>query len=435
MELVAAFVVFIGAMISALVMGKSMIYALLVGLIAFLIVGMRRSFSLQNLVRMAWDAVKESMVVLEVMFIIGFITAAWRVSGTITIFVYYGMKVITPPLFLLIAFLLSCLLSYALGTSFGVAGTVGVIFMALARSGGVDPVISAGVIMSGIFFGDRGSPVSSSAHLVAGVTGTEIYQNVKLMMKSGALPMILCLIVYGVLSVTHPISHVDEALIASFEDSFSLSLWAFVPAILMLALPLLKVKVMYAMGVSIVSGILVAWLVQGVPLLEVLKICVVGYEAEGEGLAAILNGGGMVSMLEIIGILFLSGTYSGIFSGTGMLKGLQSKLGVLCKRFGRYPVTMVVSVVMAAVFCNQTIATMMCSDLMKQTYLDDGGSGQELAIDMENSVILIACMIPWAIGCSVPLSFMGADYHSLPYAVFMYATPLCYLFTKKWLDH
>ena len=67
------------------------------------------------------------------MAIIGFITAAWRVSGTITIFVYYGMKVITPPLFLMITFLLSCLLSYALGTSFGVAGTVGVIFMALAR--------------------------------------------------------------------------------------------------------------------------------------------------------------------------------------------------------------------------------------------------------------------------------------------------------------
>ena len=80
------------------------------------------------------------MVVIEVMLIIGLVTAVWRVSGTITVFVYYGMKLIVPPLFLLITFLLSCLLSYALGTSFGTAGTVGVIFMTLARSGGVDPV-------------------------------------------------------------------------------------------------------------------------------------------------------------------------------------------------------------------------------------------------------------------------------------------------------
>ena len=85
---------------------------------------------------------KDSIIVIEVMAIIGLITAVWRVSGTITIFIYYGIKFITPSLFLLIAFLLSCLLSYAIGTSFGVAGTVGVIFMALARSGGVDPILT-----------------------------------------------------------------------------------------------------------------------------------------------------------------------------------------------------------------------------------------------------------------------------------------------------
>lgn len=70
-----------------------------------------------------------------------------------------------------------------LGTSFGVAGTVGVIFMALARSGGVNPVVTAGVLMSGTYFGDRTSPVSSSANLVAGITGTKVYDNVKMMKK------------------------------------------------------------------------------------------------------------------------------------------------------------------------------------------------------------------------------------------------------------
>jgi NhaC family Na+:H+ antiporter len=114
-----------------------------------------------------------------------------------------------------------------------------------------------------------------------------------------------------------------------------------------------------------------------------------------------------------------------------MLRVMQSWLGDQTDRWGRYPVTLVLSIVMAAIFCNQTISTMMCADLMKQTYLERGGSRQELAIDMENSVILMACFIPWSLGCSVPLSFMGVDFHALPYAVFMYALPLCYLFTKK----
>ena len=73
----------------------------------------------------------------------------------------------------------------------------------------------------------------------------------------------------------------------------------------------------------------------------------------------------------------------------------------------------------------------MCSDLLSKPYEDAGASRQELAIDMENSVILIACFIPWSIGCSVPLSFFGMDYHALPYAVYMYALPICYWFTKK----
>ncbi len=431
MDFFIAFGLFIVSMLAALLTGHSMIYALLVGLVLFLAVGIRRGFSLKALAHMGWGSIKDSLVVIEVMAIIGFITAAWRVSGTITIFVYYGMKVITPPLFLMITFLLSCLLSYALGTSFGVAGTVGVIFMALARSGGVSPVLTAGVIMSGIYFGDRGAPVSSSANMVAGVTGTQIYDNVKLMMKTCILPFAVTLIAYGFLSFGNPISHVDEAVLRSFEEAFNLSLWSFLPAVLMLLLPLLKISVTKAMGASILSGILVAWLVQGVSLPTVLVTCITGYQADGDGLGAILNGGGLVSMLEVVVILLISCAYSGIFNGTEMLKELQTKLNQACTRLGRFSVMVIMSLVSAALFCNQTIATLMCSDLLERPYLDTGGSRQELAIDMENSVILIACMVPWCLGCTVPLTFMNASYSSMPYAIYMYAVPLCYWFTKK----
>lgn len=431
MDLAVAFIVFIVSMVGAIFLDISMLLALFIGLAAFLFVGVHRGFSPGNLLHMGFEAVKESMGVIEVMLIIGFITATWRISGTITIFVYYGIQVITPPLFLMVTFLLSCLLSYALGTSFGVAGTVGVIFMALARSGGVDPVIAGGVIMSGIYFGDRCSPVSSSANMIAGITGTEIYDNVKLMVRTALLPMGITLAAYGVLSAANPIKQVDEALVRSFEESFSLSLWAFVPAILMLLLPLLRVKVRSAMAASIISGVLVAWLVQGVPLFEIAKTCVLGYRAQGDGLGTILNGGGLVSMLEVAGILVLSSTYSGIFSGTDMLRQLQDMLGRACTRLGRFSVMVLVSTAMAVIFCNQTISTLMCSDLLKQPYAAGGGSKEELAQDMENSVILIACLIPWSIGCSVPLSFLGAGYNSLPYAVYMYAVPICYWFTKR----
>ncbi|MBQ9016068.1 MAG: sodium:proton antiporter [Firmicutes bacterium] len=431
MGLLIAFIIFILCMIGALILGVSLVLPLLVGLVLFTFLGLRKGFPLKQLAAWSWGSIKDSLIVILVMLSIGFLTAAWRVCGTITVFVYYGMMVIIPPLFLLITYLLSSLLSYAIGTSFGVAGTLGVIFMALARSGGVDPVLTAGVLLSGIYFGDRGSPVSSSANMVAGVTKTEILPNVRLMMKSGLLPLLVTTGIYAVLSVTHPISHVDPQIIAAFEREFSLSVWAFVPAVLMLLLPLLKIGIFISIGASVVSAVLVAWLVQGVPLLQVIQTCVIGYHSTGEGLGAILDGGGLVSMVEIAMILVISCAYSGIFSGTDMLRDIQSLLVKGCRRFGRYAVTLIVGLLSSVIFCNQTIATLMCNDLMTKPYLDTGGSRQELAIDMENTLIVMVGLIPWCIACSVPLAFFNVGPAAVPYACYLYIVPLSYFFTKR----
>ena len=60
-----------------------------------------------------------------------------------------------------------------IGTSFGTSGTLGVILLILARSGNVPSALAAGAVISGAMLGDRGSPVSSSCNLVAGLTGTD----------------------------------------------------------------------------------------------------------------------------------------------------------------------------------------------------------------------------------------------------------------------
>ena len=436
MGLIIAFVIFIASMIFMLITGHSMVWALLIGLLLFTGLGLKQldmpvSKGIRELSSSSWGSIRDSLIVIEVMLIIGLITAAWRISGTITIFVYYGMKVIVPPLFLIIAFLLSCLLSYALGTSFGVAGTVGVIFMALARSGGVDPVITAGVLMSGIYFGDRGSPVSSSANMVAGITKTDILTNVKIMMKTAALPFALTLAAYIVVSIMNPISHVDTALMDSFKSEFTLSPWGFVPAILMLALPLLKVGVILSIVISVLASSIIALVVEKISILEICKVLLLGYHPTGEGLSAILDGGGLVSMIEIAIILIISCAYSGIFNRTGMLDGLLNRINKCCTKIGRFATSVLVGLASCVLFCNQTIATLMHNDLLTKPYLDTGGTRQELAIDIENSTIIFVGLIPWAIACSVPLTFFGIGNEAILWAWYLYLVPLCYLFTKK----
>ena len=189
------------------------------------------------------------------------------------------------------------------------------------------------------------------------------------------------------------------------------------------------------MMLSTVSGILVGWKIEGFTISELLKICIFGYHPEGSDLVRMLDGGGFLSMLPIVGIVLLSCSYSGIFKGTGMLNGIQSKLGDLCGKYGRFPALLILTVGMSSVFCTQTIATLMCASLMEKPYVDNGGTKKELALDLENSVILVSCFIPWSLGWTIPISFFGAGISSMPYACYMYLVPLCWLVTKKYFKN
>ncbi|MFA5635718.1 MAG: Na+/H+ antiporter NhaC family protein [Anaerovoracaceae bacterium] len=431
MDLLIAFIIFTATMVGCLLADTTMILALLVGYACFVTVALRRGNKPAFIMSLTKKGIRDSLIVVLVLFLIGMLTASWRAGGTIMFFVYYGMKLIIPSLFLIITFLLTCLLSYAIGTSFGVVGTLGVIFMALARSGSVNEILAAGVIMSGIYFGDRCSPASSSMILTAAVTYTNARDNMYQLLRTAWLPTGICVVVYTFLSFRNPINNVDPVMFERIENDFSISMWLAVPALLMLILPLIKVDVKIAMGLSILSSAITSIFLQKLSLLKFLQICIVGYDVDSSSFGTMLNGGGLVSMLEICGIVMISCTYSDIFEGTGMIRDLQSKLEGYMIKLGRFPVTALAGLLFCAVFYNQTIATTMSASVLNQPYKNQGGTAQELAVDIGNSTIVLSGLVPWAIASTVPLSFMGVGPEALPYAIFLYAVPICYLFTKK----
>ena len=91
MGLLIAFLIFMATVVCALIFGYSMIFALIVGFIAFSIVGLKLGATPKSLWQMCIDGNRDSMIVIYVMLTIGFLTASWRIAGTVTIFVYYGI--------------------------------------------------------------------------------------------------------------------------------------------------------------------------------------------------------------------------------------------------------------------------------------------------------------------------------------------------------
>lgn len=429
--MIAAVALFACAMLFCLISGLNLAFAILLGLVLFGLLGHKQGFTLRQMGAMAWEKGKKVLIVLRIFIFIGAITALWRSCGTIALFTYYGIRVITPSLFVLVAFLLTSLISFALGTSFGVIGTVGIILMTLARSGGVSEAVTAGAILSGAYFGDRCSPASSSASLVAAVTGTKLYDNLRAMLKTGVLPLAVTLAAYAVLSARHPIVTVDEAMLDALQSSFRISLWALVPAVLMLVLPLFKVPIRLSMGLSVLSAFFITLFVQHMQLFETLKAAVVGYYPSDGQLSAIISGGGILSMWKSAVIVFATGLLSGVLDGTGVLTPLQHQLEKLAGKIGLFGAMVTVSLGCGMTLCNQSIVVMMAQQMLGGVYKTEGRSREEEAVDIENSGIVLSAAIPWNIACSIPLAMLGVNAGAIPYAILLYMIPLCYGLTKK----
>lgn len=425
------FAVFLAAVICCLITGHSLLWALLLGLLSSYLLGRFRGFSHSDLIAMAWKKGRGSLVVVPVLLLIGTITGLWRASGTITFFLYYGLKSIPPSAFLLVAFLLCTLLSYALGTCFGVAGTAGVVLITMARSGGVSLPVTAGAILSGAYFGDRCSPTSSCANLVAVCTETDLYGNIREMLKTALLPTALTTVIYTLLSLRHPLAAADSTILSALQTHGSIHIVTALPAVLMLLLPLLKIPAKPAMAASALCALVLTVWVQQQPLSEALHTAIFGYVPAAAELQTILSGGGLLSMLPSCCIVFSASLYAGILEGIDALAPIHRQVTRLSKKIGLFPTTAIASLCTASIFCNQAVTILMTEQLMAENYQSQGASRRELAMDLANSGVVLAGLVPWSIAVSIPLSMIDVGPEAIPYAILLYLIPLCYLFTKR----
>lgn len=425
MDFLIAVAIFILSLIISLLRGFSILIPMIIGMISFSVTALHRGYDIKNVVNMILKGMKKSVALMPIFALIGIITAVWRASGTIPFFVYYGTKLMNPNYFILFAFLLSCIVSFALGTSFGTVGTIGVVLIVLAKGGGVNASAAAGAIVSGAFFGDRCSPTSSSANLVATVTDTDLYDNIKRMMLTGIIPFIASSAIYLILSKNNPINISDSTLLDEIETYFNLSFVTILPTAIIFILALLRKNVKTSMFFSIIAALVICLWVQKMSLNDLIHTMIFGFKLEGEGrLQSIISGGGLFSMFNVSLVVLIASSYSGIFEGTGMLDDIQGLLKKMSSKIGIYSTTAFTSLATGAICCNQTLPVLLTYQLMNKIYFENGLSKEDIAIDLENTAIMTSELFPWSIAIAVPLATLSVGSESIFYAAYLYLIPL-----------
>lgn len=377
--------------------GVPILYALVFGLACFSVYTLLKGYSVRETCGMLIEGMGKVKNILFIFLLIGSLTSIWRTCGTIPFILYHAMGLINPRYFVLCTFLLCSLMSFLTGTSFGTASTMGVICMLISNAAGLNPALTGGAILSGSFFGDRCSPMSTSAQLVCTLTRTDIYINIRHMFRTCLVPMAASCVLYVVLAGRDGGARVDLSLMSLFRDNFSLHPAAVVALVWQKAAPL-----------------------------ELLRSLWTGYHAgQGTRLASLLNGGGIASMVKVGIIVLISSSYSGIFSHTRLLAGVKTALLRSARILTPFGTVVLTSVLSCAVSCNQSLAAILTCQMCDTLY----PSREDLALALENTVIVLAPLIPWGIAGAVPVATIGAPMVCMLYAFYLYLLPVWNLFT------
>jgi len=429
---ILVFAIFILAVFASVLTGTPLVWAMGLGSLLFFLLGRKKGVPAGELLALMLRGIRGAAPAFTIFLLVGMLTAAWRASGTIAYFVYWGLQLIRPKLFLFCTFLALSATSMLMGSSFGASGTLGVMLLVLSKSGNVPLLLTGGAILAGAMVGDRGSPLSSSANLVAAVTKTDLMGNIKTMAKTALVPYLLSAVVFLLLSLAFPLSQSETGLTAEILHHYRLSPLLLLPACIVLVLPLFHVSIRLTMVLSMLSGVGIGVLYQGERLSSMLRALIFGYVPDFTGLFAQgVAGGGLASMALSALVVVLASTFSGIFERTQILKGLEEGLIHLSKKAGFYTAALLSGLGIACVAANQTLSIILTGQLLAPVATALKESSEAQASHMENTVVPLSGVIPWNICCTSQLSILAIAPASVLFAFYPWLCAWWNLFVES----
>lgn len=349
------------------------------------------------------QGISQSLEAILILLLIGILIGVWIAAGVVPAMVYYGLKLISPRLFLASAMLVCAIISIALG-SWGTAGTVGLAFMGIAQAMGIPLPLTAGAIISGAYVGDKLSPMADSTNLASAVAEVNIFDNIRNIVKV-ALPMlILCLGLYTVLGWKYGGNMTADSLANiqrvsnTLAQTFHLNVFTFFPLLVLLGCILVKIPAIPSIFIAIVTGGVYGACVQQVTAKELFTCAYAGYVGS-TGFPMVddlLTAGGLSSMLYSVSIVILAMAFGGVMERTGQMEVLVSPVVSKVRGFmGLMAATVLTCVGVNIVLPDQYIAIALPGRMYAASYDKQGMARKDLALGIGVGGALTSALVPW----------------------------------------
>lgn len=350
----------------------------------------------------AFDALKVVLPTMAILMAIGVLIGTWMQSGTIPTIIVYGLKAINPTYLLAFTLIFTAVLSMVTGTSYGSAGSAGVAMMAIGNAMGLNPGMVAGAVICGAMFGDKLSPFSDTTNLAPAVAGAKLGDHVRSMLWTTVPPMLISIVIFTVLGISQTGSGYNPGDLGTYidylEGSFHIGFVTLIPAVLIIVLLMFRVGAFEALGIGAVAGGAVAYFVQGQSLRAVFSVAYNGFTSDTEiaVLKAILNRGGMSSMLQYVAIITFAVGMGGMLDRLGVLNRILSIFTKKINSDGSLILaTLLVGYVTSAVSSSSPMSHVLTGRLMQPLFRERHIEPRILSRCLEDSGTLAGPMIPW----------------------------------------
>ncbi|MFT4631601.1 MAG: NhaC family Na+:H+ antiporter [Candidatus Pseudothioglobus sp.] len=383
----------------------------------------------------SWDLIQQSIIArlsralpaIFILFAIGLLVGAWMVSGTIPMLVDWGVRLIDPDWIYALAFVVPAIFSTLTGTSWGSAGTIGVVIMGVGASLGADIAIVAGAVIGGAYFGDKLSPLSDTTNMAAIAAEAPLFDHIRAMLWTTVPSACIALLAYTLIGLLMPLEGGPtdpegiRAFLAGLESQFNYHPVLLLPPAVVLFGSLRRYPTLPVLLASILTATALGILLQSFALVDVLRSLTTGFSLSmGSGIAVpdavrvLVERGGLYSMREAIFVALLVYLFIGAIDLLDTMPRVVGRIFAFAKgRAATVLAALGAAAATNAMTSNQSATAFIVGDAFGRRFDALGIPRPILSRSIEDTGTMIEPLIPWHATALFMVATLGvpvADY-------------------------
>ena len=354
-----------------------------------------------------------------ILFRIGASSGTWTVSGIVPTFIYYGVKIISPKVFLLTACIICALVSVTIGSSWTTIATIGVALLGIGKALGFSDGMIAGAIISGAYFGDKISPLSDTTVLASSMSKVPMFDHIRYLMYTTVPSIVITLVIFTILGFSH--SGSDSSLINEYtsvlDSKFNITPWLLIVPALTAVMIARRMPALIVLALSTATAAIAAVIFQPDIIREIgasiagdgsnAKILFTGtiesiynsvsIETGNPEVNQLVASKGMLGMLNTVYLIICAMCFGAALKASGMLRHLASMILPLTKRrTSLVTSTVVTGTALNGIVSDQYLAIILTSSLFKDVYEKEGYENRLLSRSVEDSATVTSPLYPWS---------------------------------------